>query len=61
MGPSWLLLDRRVPFACGPGSGSGWAGSVHRYAPTVAEGGVERLTVEFVGWVKKGAAGGEAG
>jgi len=24
-----------------------WQGSVHRYAPTVQEGGVEKLTVEF--------------
>ncbi|KAL4458163.1 hypothetical protein ABPG75_013028 [Micractinium tetrahymenae] len=37
----WMELDRPLPFATQPGC------SVHRYAPSVREGGVERLTIEF--------------
>lgn len=36
----WVELDRAVPFAAG-------GGSIHRFAPTVQDSGVERLTVEF--------------
>lgn len=54
VGPSWIQLDRQVPFAAGPSSGSGWAGSLHRYEPTVEQGGVERLTIEFTGWARRG-------
>lgn len=50
MGAGWVELDRPVPFACGGnGSSKSWVCSVHRYAPTVTDGGVERLTIEFTG------------
>ena len=39
----WVELDREVPF----GIAAGWAGSVHRYAPALQDGGVEMLTIEF--------------
>lgn len=37
----WVELDRALPFATQPGC------SLHRYVPTVTQGGVERLTIEF--------------
>lgn len=36
----WVELDRAVPFAAG-------GGSIHQWAPTVVDSGVERLTIEF--------------
>ena len=40
---SWVELDREVPF----GIAAGWRGSLHRYAPTLQDAGVEKLTIEF--------------
>ncbi|KAL4425512.1 hypothetical protein ABPG75_009528 [Micractinium tetrahymenae] len=38
----WVELDRPLPFPI-----EAWQGSVHSYAPTVQDSGIERLTIEF--------------
>lgn len=37
----WVELDRALPFSAQPGC------TLHRYAPTLTQGGIERLTIEF--------------
>lgn len=51
----WVELDRALPFATQPGC------SLHRYVPTVTQGGVERLTIEFSKVPRYGAHGSDRG
>lgn len=59
LGDGWLDLDRPVPLAVG--GSSGWTGSLHRYAATVQEGGVEKLTVQIEAPPRYGAHASDRG
>jgi hypothetical protein len=43
IGPGYIELDRELPFPINPD----WTATVHKYAPSIQDAGVENLTIAF--------------